>query len=568
MMDMFINIYLPHFFNWLIETSIMASILVVLILCVKILFRNQLKPRWQYLLWMILIVRLLLPWSFNSTYSIYSIFSYSNGTAVTTVSSSKEHMKELTNIDYSKLVTKEDSFATGSTRVAEENKKQSHNNANQNDETFSFYTIFIYIWLTGVIILGFTTIIINRRLLHFIKKQPMITDQRIVTIFENCKKSMSVQQEIPLFFAGNISSPTVVGFIRPKVLLSGVHSEILNEQQLRYIFHHELAHIKRRDVGVNWLMYGLLILNWFNPILWYAYSCMREDQELACDSLALTYINSEEQLAYGHTIISLLEHYSNFYQIPSLANLSRNKKTLKRRILMIKKFKNSYRWSVFGVATLIAVSSISLVNARVDKPTNPMNENTELNEEKGKTEVVQLSVKNSEPTNGPLTEVGQWQIIGLGYKSTLVNIKNVDKTYDMGAIKFTIESINFVQLTNLPEFTVKQIKEKHGKDLNDELNLIEISYKVENTTDKDIVFYPVDTLTINNKIQIKSKDYVHQTSDSQTFINKVVDKRIYLIPTLEVPFSEINTINIITSDVLNKENSSIVNPSKNIEISF
>ncbi len=52
-----------------------------------------------------------------------------------------------------------------------------------------------------------------------------------------------------------------------------------------------------------------------------------------------------------------------------------------------------------------------------------MNENTELNEEKGKTEVVQLSVKNSEPTNGPLTEVGQWQIIGLGYKSTLVNIK-------------------------------------------------------------------------------------------------------------------------------------------------
>lgn len=566
MMDMFMNVYLPHFFNWLIETSIMASILVVLILCVKLLFRNQLNPRWQYLLWMILIVRLLLPWSFSSTYSIYSIFSNSNGTAVTSFSSSKEHMKESTDIDYSK-VAKEDSFVAGSTQVAKENKKQSRNSANQNDETFSFYTILIYIWLTGVIILGFTTIIINRRLLHFIKKQPMITDQRIVTIFENCKKSMSVQQKIPLFFAGNISSPTVIGFIRPKVLLSGVHSKVLNEQQLRYIFLHELAHIKRRDVGVNWLMYGLLILNWFNPILWYAYSCMREDQELACDSLALTYINSEEQLAYGHTIISLLEHYSNFYQIPSLANLSRNKKTLKRRILMIKKFKNSYRWSVFGVATLIAVSSISLVNARVDKPTNAMNEHTELNEEKGKTEVVQLS--NSEPTNGPLKEIGQWKFLGDGFnKATLVKIKNVDKTYDMGAIKFTIKSINFVQLTNLPEFTVKRIKEKHGKDLNDELNLIDISYKVENTTDKDIVFNPVDTLTINNKTQIKSKDFVLQTSDSQTFINKVVDESYILIPTLEVPFSEINTININTSDVLHKENSTILNLSKDIGINL
>lgn len=236
---------------------------------------------------------------------------------------------------------------------------------------------------------------------------------------------------------------------------------------------------------------------------------------------------------------------------------------------MIKKFKNSYRWSVFGIATLIAVSSISLVNARVDKPTNPMNENTELKEEKGKAEVVQLSVKNSEPTNGPLTEVGQWHTVLNDIKSTLVNIKQIDKTYDMGAIKFTIESIKFVQWTNLPERTVKIIKEKHGKDLNDELNLIEIYYKVENTTDKEIVFYPADTLTINNKTQIKSKDFYFPSFDSITLKNKVVDERYIIIPTLEVPFSEINTINIITSitsDVLDKKNSTISNPSKNIRI--
>ncbi|MDZ5608169.1 M56 family metallopeptidase [Bacillus pseudomycoides] len=200
----------------------------------------------------------------------------------------------------------------------------------------------------------------------------MITDQRIVRIFENCKKSMSVQQDIPLLLAGKISSPTVFGFIRPKVLLSNVHIKILDEQQLRYIFYHELAHIKRRDVAVNWLMHGLLILNWFNPILRYAYSCMREDQELACDAFAPTYIDSEEQLAYGHTIISLLEHYSGYYQVPSLANLSRNKRTLKRRILMIKKFqKKSYRWSAIGMMAIITVATLSLVNANVeDTPTS------------------------------------------------------------------------------------------------------------------------------------------------------------------------------------------------------
>lgn len=64
---------------------------------------------------------------------------------------------------------------------------------------------------------------------------------------------------------------------------------------------------------------------------------MREDQELACDAYALTFIDKEEQIAYGHTIITLLEHYS--YQAPSLASLSRNKRTLKRRIVMIKSSK-------------------------------------------------------------------------------------------------------------------------------------------------------------------------------------------------------------------------------------
>ncbi|PHB30687.1 transcriptional regulator [Bacillus pseudomycoides] len=377
MIDMFVNIYLPHFFDWVIETSIMASIVVGLILCIKILFRNKLTPRWQYLLWMILIVRLLLPWSPDSSYSIYSILSYSNDTSV--ILHQKEPVQEKAAIDDTKMVTNENTYAPSYTQVAEENKQQTHRNENKSDVTFSFYTILLYIWLAGVIVLGLATMIMNRRLRLYIKNQPVITDERIVTIFDNCKKSMSLQQNIPLLLAGKISSPTVFGFFRPRVLLSSVHMKILDEQQLRYIFYHELAHIKRRDVGVNWLMHGLLILNWFNPILWYAYSCMREDQEMACDAFALTFIGSEEQIAYGHTIITLLEHYSSYYQVPSLANLSRNKRTLKRRIRMIKKFqKKSYRWSALGVVAIIAVSSVSLLNARADVPANPQKEQTEV----------------------------------------------------------------------------------------------------------------------------------------------------------------------------------------------
>ncbi|MGK0536137.1 M56 family metallopeptidase [Bacillus sp. 'calajunan'] len=385
MIEKFINIYLPAFFDWMIETSIMASILVGLILCIKVLFRNKLTPRWQYMLWIILIIRLVLPWSPDSSYSIYSVLTYKNDDVFISSRNPvanfliKERMQGLKDIDDTKMLTKEDTYTSSSTKTAQANKTQTSINEKQDDESISFYTIFMYIWFTGVILLSVATFIMNRRLLLYIKKNPIITDEKIVQIFEKCKQSMSIQRNIPLFVSGKVSSPTVFGFIRPKLLLSTVHMKILDEQQLRYIFHHELAHIKRRDVGVNWLMHGLLILNWFNPILWYAYSCMREDQELACDALALTCIDAEEQIAYGHTIISLLEHYSSYYQVPSIANFSKNKRALKRRILMIKRFqKKSYRWSAIGAVAVIAVSSVSLLNARADKPTNPEKQQIEV----------------------------------------------------------------------------------------------------------------------------------------------------------------------------------------------
>ncbi|HDR8432842.1 TPA: M56 family metallopeptidase [Bacillus cereus] len=400
--EKFVDIYLPAFFDWVIETSVMASILVGLILCIKVLFRNKLTPRWQYMLWIILIIRLVLPWSPDSSYSIYSVLTYKSDDAFISSQNpvasflTKERMQELKDIDNKKLLTKEDTYTTSSTKIGQVNKTQTH--SNEDDETILFYTIFIYIWLTGVILLSVATFVMNRRLLLYIKKQPVITDEKIVQIFEKCKQSMSVQRNIPLLVSGKVSSPTVLGFIKPKLLLSTVHMKILDEQQLRYIFHHELAHIKRRDVGVNWLMHGLLILNWFNPILWYAYSCMREDQELACDALALTYIDSEEQIAYGHTIISLLEHYSSYYKVPSMANFSKNKRVLKRRILMIKKFqKKSYRWSALGAVAVIAVSSVSLLNARADMPTN--------------SEKQQIEVKNNMKESKTQTDIPIQQIV-------------------------------------------------------------------------------------------------------------------------------------------------------------
>ncbi|MGE7882099.1 M56 family metallopeptidase [Bacillus sp. NPDC094077] len=357
MIDMIIKVYLPHFFDWLIETSLMASILVGFILCIKVLFRNKLTPRWQYMLWIVLMIRLLLPWSPDSSYSIYSLLSYSSSVSEV-IQKNTSSPENTVNNEMKQTVELESNSET-----VTKNSEQKVSTSAEQQTTFSLYKIALYVWLAGVIVLAVITFITNRRLYSYIKKQPDIMDEQVVTVFNRCKQSMKMKKAVSLRLAGKIASPTVFSFFRPKVLLSKKHMKVLNEQQLQYVFYHELAHIKRNDVAVNWIMYSLLLLNWFNPILWYAYFCMREDQELACDAYALTFIDKEEQIAYGHTIITLLEHYS--YQAPSLANLSRNKRTLKRRIVMIKKFqKKSYRLSLLGVIVIVAIASLSLFNAR------------------------------------------------------------------------------------------------------------------------------------------------------------------------------------------------------------
>ncbi|TKI93973.1 transcriptional regulator, partial [Bacillus wiedmannii] len=113
----------------------------------------------------------------------YSVLTYKNNDAFISSQNpvasilTKERMQELKNIDNTKDLTKEDTYTSSSTQTIQTNKTQTYNNEKQDEKTVPFYTIFIYIWLTGVILLSFATFIMNRRLLLYIRKQPVITDE-------------------------------------------------------------------------------------------------------------------------------------------------------------------------------------------------------------------------------------------------------------------------------------------------------------------------------------------------------------------------------------------------------
>ena len=106
------------------------------------------------------------------------------------------------------------------------NSEPEVNASAEQQTTLSLYKIALYVWLAGVIVLAVITFITNRRLYSYIKKQPDITDEQVVTVFNRCKQSMKMKKAVSLRLAGKIASPTVFSFFRPKVLLSKTYESI------------------------------------------------------------------------------------------------------------------------------------------------------------------------------------------------------------------------------------------------------------------------------------------------------------------------------------------------------
>jgi bla regulator protein BlaR1 len=151
---------------------------------------------------------------------------------------------------------------------------------------------------------------------------------------EDCKLEMGVHTPLTVVETAAVNSPSLFGFIRPRLLLPAGLTERFSLHELRYVFLHELGHVKRGDIPMNWLAMVPLILHWFNPFVWYAVNRMRVDGEVACDALALSYAQETERQPYGQTIIKLVEHFSRPAVAPGLLGILENNHQMKRRIRM------------------------------------------------------------------------------------------------------------------------------------------------------------------------------------------------------------------------------------------
>ena len=111
-------------------------------------------------------------------------------------------------------------------------------------------------------------------------------------------KAMNIRTEVELSYSKKISSPSLCGFIKPKILIPVSVAANICDEEFKYIIMHELTHLKNKDIFINWAITLLSMIYWFNPILLYGFHKMRQDCEISCDGQVISYLGEGE----NHTI--------------------------------------------------------------------------------------------------------------------------------------------------------------------------------------------------------------------------------------------------------------------------
>ena len=212
----------------------------------------------------------------------------------------------------------------------------------------------IYIWLAVMCII-FIYYIITSIIFKKMIGNKEVKDKKILDILEFSKKQMGIKKEIKLIKQEYKKVPCIYGLFKTKILVT---DEILkkDEESLNYIFMHELAHFKRKDLIINKILIVITMVHWFNIGLWYCFKQIRQDMELKADEMVLEKIGKNEEKSYAKTLVKLIPISNNEKQPVKLLCVTDEKKNMERRINMIKlsdKFKE-YK-SLIGITTLLIV---------------------------------------------------------------------------------------------------------------------------------------------------------------------------------------------------------------------
>ena len=165
----------------------------------------------------------------------------------------------------------------------------------------SLFTILCYVWLAGVLFLLLMQIVQYILFRKRLWRWSRFAEHAVpLELFESVKKDCGIKGKVRIRLSGAAETPLLTGIIRPVLYLP---DRALPEDVVRFVFQHELMHFKRRDLWYKAVLLAARTVHWFNPAVWLLFSESSQAMECACDDTVLYGRTAEERKMYGEAIL-------------------------------------------------------------------------------------------------------------------------------------------------------------------------------------------------------------------------------------------------------------------------
>lgn len=305
----------------LVQVALYSAAITAGILLFRFIFKNRISSKLQYLMWWLLILRLLMP----VTPDIGLHFNLQD------MLLKQAHQAELPtpapvlDVAPASVPSTQPSYDSVTPAVQPDTDVAPSQHVNPAKST-DWYSIVFVVWLLGAI--GFLGWLIFVKLRYYESLQHLMAGgpREVYELYDKCCKELGVKP-LPLWIVNKSMSPGIAFFGEPVLLVP--LSLCNDESRLRFALLHELTHKKRGDHYMTLLLNILRAVYWFDPVVHFAFSELRSDMESACDSDVLAYIGHEQKRGYLTVILDMFS-----YDTEPILGMSqiRSKRMAKRRM--------------------------------------------------------------------------------------------------------------------------------------------------------------------------------------------------------------------------------------------
>lgn len=170
-----------------------------------------------------------------------------------------------------------------------------------------------------------------------------------------------------VFYSDSISSPLVVGFFIPKIVLPSNFFDVYSHQQATLLLQHEQIHCQRKDNLINLMVTVIRLIFWFNPIVHLSYKFFRIDQEISVDTQVIGEASIPSKIQYTEAILRALQAPLPNLSPPNTLSRWFNQSSIQERANMLRNHKKGQVRSQIGLLTLLltyAVTGFSAVDTK------------------------------------------------------------------------------------------------------------------------------------------------------------------------------------------------------------